>query len=67
MLNLFTRTRCKEGNTPLYTRLKVGGKSMWVNLQLMVKIQEWEKVKDSERKRTNFLDRMGYSKKLSEI
>lgn len=40
---------------------------MWVNLQLMVKIQEWEKVKDSERKRTNFLDRMGYSKKLSEI
>ena len=67
MFGLQVRTNSKEGKTPLYTRLKVEGKSIWVNLQLPVDIQEWNEVSISERKLSNFLDRTGYSKKLAEI
>ncbi|MCH5234799.1 MAG: phage integrase SAM-like domain-containing protein [Muribaculaceae bacterium] len=67
MFGLTVRTNSKEGKTPLYTRLKVEGKSIWVNLQLPVDIKEWNEVYVSERKLSNFLDRTGYSKKIAEI
>ena len=67
MFGLQIRTKGSEGKTPLYTRLKVEGKSIWVNLQLPVEIREWNEVSVSDRKLSNFLDRKGYSKKLAEI
>lgn len=67
MLELHVRTKSKEGNTPLYIRLRVEGKLIWVNLQLPVNIKEWNEVSLSEKKLSNFLDRKGYSKKISEI
>ena len=67
MLELHVRTKSKEGNTPLYIRLRVEGKLIWVNLQLQVNIKEWNEVSLSEKKLSNFLDRKGYSKKISEI
>ena len=67
MLKLSIRTKCKEGQVPLYTKMKINGVSLWVNLQLVVDIEKWNEVSLSERKQSNFLDRIGYTKKLSEI
>ena len=67
MLGLTIRTTKTEGKSSLYTRVRIEGKSIWIDLRLLVDIQEWKKVSSSERKRTNYLDRLNYSKKLSEI
>ncbi len=67
MITVQIRTSKKEGKTPLYTRLRIGGKSEWINLQLMVDVVRWNEVKDGERKRQNFLDRLGYSKLIVDI
>ncbi len=67
MITIQIRTSKKEGKTPLYTRLRIGGKSEWINLQLMVDVVRWNEVKDGERKRQNFLDRLGYSKLIVDI
>lgn len=67
MFGLQIRTTQTEGRTSLFTRIKIEGKSTWVDLRLIVDIEKWNKVKDSERKITNFLDGLGYSKKLYEI
>ncbi len=67
MLGLTIRNNHSEGTTPLYTRLKVEGKSIWVNLRLFVDIKKWNEVSESDKKRTNYLDRLNHSKKLSEI
>ena len=67
MLKLSIRTKCKEGQVPLYTKMKINGVSLWVNLQLVVDIEKWNEVSLSERKQSNFLDKIGYTKKLSEI
>lgn len=67
MLKLNIRTKCKEGKAPLYTKMKINGVALWVNLQLVVDIAKWEEVSVSERKQSNYLDRLGYTKKISEI
>lgn len=67
MFGLQIRTTQTEGRTSLFTRIKIEGKSTWVDLRLIVDIEKWNKVKDSERKISNFLDGLGYSKKLYEI
>lgn len=67
MLGLHVRTKSKEGETPLYIRLSINGKSVWFNLYLTVNIKEWSEVSTSDRKLSNFLGRKGYNLKLSEI
>ena len=67
MFGLTIRSKCKGGTTPLYTRLWVNNKGIWVNLQLQVDIEMWNKISSSERKQINYLDRLGHSKKLNEI
>lgn len=54
------RTNKKEGETTLFTRLRIGGKSEHINLQLKVDIKQWIDVRESDRKRENYLDRLGY-------
>ena len=51
----------------LYTRIKIDGKSKWINLQLPVDIKKWREVSTSLKKQTNYLDRLGYSKKIADI
>ena len=47
------RTNKKEGETTLFTRLRIGGKSEHINLQLKVDIKQWIDVRESDRKREN--------------
>lgn len=56
-----------EGENPLFTRMRIAGKSEWLNLYLKVDVQKWNEVKDSERKKQNYLDKLGYSKHISDI
>ena len=51
----------------LYTRIKIDGKSKWINLQLPVDIKKWREVSTSLKKQTNYLDKLGYSKKIADI
>lgn len=67
MLGLKVRAKCKEGTAPLYTRIRMEDTSVWVNLELNVDVKKWNEVSKSERKQTNYLDSMGYTKKISEI
>ena len=67
MFGLTIRTKSAEGSAPLHTRLKVEGKSLWVNLRLMVDIHEWNKRKDTERKMLNYLMSLGHMDKLNAI
>ena len=67
MFGLTIRAKSAEGSAPLHTRLKVEGKSLWVNLRLMVDIQEWNKRKDTERKMVNYLMSLGHMDKLNAI
>ena len=61
------RTTKKEGSTPLYMRIKIEDKATWVNLLLQVDIQKWSAAAGSERKISNLLDKLGYTKKIQEI
>ena len=67
MFGLTVRTSKSEGKTSLFTRLKVEGKSTWVDLQLLVDVKEWGKVSVSEKKQDNYLELLGYKKKLFDI
>lgn len=67
MFGLTIRTTKSEGKTTLYTRIKVEGKSTWVDLQLLVDIDKWNKVSDSEQKINNYLFSLGYTEKLYKI
>ena len=67
MLGLQIRTKSTEGSTPLYTRIRMENTSVWINLELYVDVKKWNEVSKSERKQSNFLDMMGYTKKISEI
>ena len=51
----------------LYTRIKIDGKSKWINLQLPVDVKKWREVSTSLKKQTNYLDKLGYSKKIADI
>ena len=67
MLKVMLRTQCKEGKAPLYTRIRVEDRPIWVNLQLFVDIETWNKASLSDRKLTNYLDRLDYNRKIAEI
>lgn len=61
------RTTKKDGEAPLYMRMKIGEEAIWVNLLLKVDVVKWKAVAGNERKTTNLLDRLGHSKKISDI
>ena len=61
------RTTKKEGEAPLYMRMKIGEEAIWVNLLLKVDVAKWNAAAGSDRKISNLLDRMGHSKKISDI
>ena len=67
MISLVIRSKQSEGEAMLYTRMKIDGKSKWINLQLPVDIKKWRDVSTSLKKQTNYLDRLGYSKKIADI
>ncbi len=61
------RSKKVEGIAPLYMRVKMGGIDVWVNLMLTVDIAKWNAVSGSDKKISNYLDRLGYSKKIMSI
>ena len=67
MISLTIRSKQHEGVTMLHTRIKIDGKSKWINLQLPVDIKKWQEVSSSQKKQTNYLDKLGYSKKIADI
>ena len=64
MMKLVIRTKCKEGTTPLYTKLKVEGKGRWICLLIYVDIKEWEDASQTERKLSNYINKKGINKKV---
>ena len=67
MISLVIRSKQSEGEAMLYTRIKIDGKSKWINLQLPVDVKKWREVSTSLKKQTSYLDRLGYSKKIADI
>ena len=67
MISLTIRSKQHEGDTMLHTRIKIDGKAKWINLQLPVNIKKWQEVSTSLKKQTNYLDKLGYSKKIADI
>ena len=67
MISITIRSKQPEGEAMLYTRIKIDGKSKWINLQLPVDVKKWREVSTSLKKQTNYLDRLGYSKKIADI
>ena len=66
-MNVLVRTKKKEGKTTLYTKLRMGEKVSWVNLLLSVDIEKWRAASGSERKISNLLDKLNYTRKIQEI
>ena len=50
MISLTIRSKQHEGVTMLHTRIKIDGKSKWINLQLPVDIKKWQEVSTSQKK-----------------
>ena len=48
-------------------RIKIDNKATWVNLLLQVDIQKWSATAGSERKISNLLDKLDYTRKIQEI
>ena len=67
MISITIRSKQPEGEAMLYTRIKIDGKSKWINLQLPVDVKKWREVSTSLKKQTNYLDKLGYSKKIADI
>lgn len=67
MAKVQIRTTKKEGQAPLYMRIKVGNEAVWQNLMLNVDIEKWNAALSSDKKISNLLDRLGLSKKISDI
>ena len=67
MIGLTIRSRRPEGEATLYTRVRIDGKSKWIDLHLPVDVKKWQEVSTSLKKQTNYLDRLGYSKKIADI
>ena len=67
MISITIRSTQSEGEAMLHTRIKIEGKSKWLDLQLPVDIKKWQEVSTSQKKQTNYLDRLGYSKKIADI
>ena len=67
MLNLMIRTKKSEGNASLFTRIRIGNQPVWVNLRMLVDISKWNDTSKSSIKTKNYLDKMGYYRKLQDI
>lgn len=67
MSKIQIRTKKKNGEAPLYMRMKIGEDATWVSLVLPVDVEKWNAVAGSERKISNFLDKMGYTRKIQDI
>ena len=67
MISLTIRSKQHEGDTMLHTRIKIDGKAKWINLQLPVNIPKWQEVSTSPQKQTNYLYKLGHSKKIADI
>ena len=67
MISLTIRSKQEEGDAMLHTRIKIDGKAKWINLQLPVSIKKWQEVSTSIKKQTNYLDKLGHSKKIADI
>ena len=58
------RTKSKEGQAPLYTKLMVDGKGRWIRLPIFVDVKEWEEAAQTERKLGNYIIKKGINKKI---
>lgn len=67
MISLTIRSKQDEGDAMLHTRIKIDRKAKWINLQLPVRIKKWQEVSTSIKKQTNYLDKLGHSKKIADI
>ena len=67
MLKLVIRTKKSEGNTSLFTKVRVGAQAVWVNLRLVVEIGKWNNVSKSDIKSKNYLEKLGHYRKLQDI
>lgn len=67
MLSLTIRTSKSEGKAPLYTKVRIGEKCVWINLMMEVDISKWKEVSASTLKTKNYLERMGFYKKIQDI
>lgn len=67
MLNLTIRTKKSGGNAPLFTKIRIGQQVVWINLRLNVDIVKWGDVSNSVVKCKNYLEKMGYYRKLQDI
>jgi site-specific recombinase XerD len=67
MISLMIRSKQTEGDAMLYTRTRIGGGSKWINLHLSVDVKKWREVSTSPKKLTNYLYKLGYSKKIADI
>jgi hypothetical protein len=50
MISLTIRSKQSEGEAMLHTRIKIEGKSKWLDLQLPVDIKKWQEVSTSQKK-----------------
>ena len=66
-MKLILRTKQNSGKHPLYTRMRVGGKVLWVNLRMTVDVEEWYEASKSQRKFSNYLNKKGISQKVALI
>lgn len=67
MLKLRIRTQKSEGTAPLFTRMRTCDKVVWINLRMNVDIAKWNKVSQTNLKSKNYLNQLGYYKKIQEI
>lgn len=67
MLNLIIRTKKSEGNTSLFTRVRIGKQVAWINLRLTVDVSKWRAVEQSNIKSKNYLEKLGHYKKILDV
>lgn len=66
-MKLGLRTQCKEGVFPLYTKIHIENQGRWVNLHILVDVNEWNDASQSERKLANYMKKNGIAKKVALI
>ena len=67
MLTLKIRTKKSGGSASLFTKMRVSEKVIWVNLKMNVDIAKWNEVCKSNIKIKNYLNLLGYYRKIQEI
>ena len=67
MLNLIIRTKKSEGNTSLFTRVRIGKQVAWINLRLTVDVSKWRAVEQSNIKSKNYLEKLAHYKKILDV